>query len=201
VSDTNPLETHADGRRRPASAIWACAVVLGVLALLVVLVAYRANPFYSAVTDTKELPRASIESIGQFKFPPGAADIQSHYLSWLDFTLDVRFTIPPNEVDELIASTRIRRPLSTTRIPAPFGGDAAGGAVPAGLRHFEAGESEPEPESASTAPDVRAAADVVPDAGPRRSATRPATRPAVQQFIVIDKTDPHAYKVSLHVRG
>jgi hypothetical protein len=164
------------------------AIGSGVVAVIIVLRALGAASFHAAVTDISSLSPAQIESIGQFKFPAGARNIRSRYVSWMDFTLRVSFTLPPTELDALLRTVQIRQPLSTTEIPfelsQPDGWWAPG--VPSS---FEAG---------SNVSDLIGPGFGGDDAS--ESGT-PTSRPDVRQFILIDKSNPQLYKVWFLVSG
>jgi hypothetical protein len=130
---------------------------------------------YRMTTDTESLTMLQLESVGGFKFPPGTASVRSRYVSWMDFSLHLRFTIPPDQLDALLDGADIQRPLSSTQIPPQFprdGGDLSWW-TPGTPASFEAGSSTP-----AAAP-----------------ATAPASAPAIHRYILIDKTDPKQFTI------
>jgi hypothetical protein len=159
-------------------------------ATVMLLRALGAAAFHAMVTDTESLTPARIEAVGHFKFPPGAANIRSRFVSWMDYSLNVSFTLPPAEVDALLATTLIQRPLSTTAIPHSHS-LSDGWWNPGTPAAFEAGVS---------GPDIHFVALTTMSVDDSESGA-PATRPAYQQFILIDKTNPQLYRVWLLITG
>lgn len=151
-------------------------LLLGFYALLTLL----SNAFPK--TEFESLSAAHVEAIGQFKIPPGTQNVRSYLCSWMDFELYVRFTIPPDQVDALLASTDIRGPLSSTVIYVPARGSPSWW-LPGTPAQFESGDNQ-----SALAPST------VPSSATSRSGV-PSTQPRVRQCILIDKTNPKSYVV------
>ena len=182
------MESRATFRRRwLVVTVVLVAVGSAAVAAIIVLRALGAAAIHSMVTDVSNLPPAQIESIGGFKFPPGARGIQSRYVSWLDFTLQVGFTLPPAEVDALLRTTQVPQPLSTTEIPFQLQ-QADGWFAPGVPPSFEAGANVPSSIGPAVVDDENGSAT-------------PTSRPDVRQYILIDKSNPQLYKVWIFVSG
>ena len=202
-----PNEPSTSGRRGGGGRWAPIAVVVTVVVVVVVVVvaagawialqAIGAASFHSATTDTESLSPQQIESVGGFRFPPGAAGIQSRYVSWLDSSLNVRFTLPPAEIDELLDSTQISRPLSQTQIPWSISQTAEEMSwwTPGAPARFEAGGSARDGFGTGSAAGSHDDSDSDSSSGPG------TTQPALRQFILIDKTNPQRYTIWLAVDG
>ena len=174
--------------RRVVAALAVCLVCVGLV--VIVLRVLGGLAFSQMVTDVETLTPAQIEAVGQFKVPPGAANIRSRSVSWLDYSLRVSFTLPPAEVGALLDSTRVRRPLSTTHIPFSLT-QSDGWWNPGAPASFEAGSSEPRMRVAQF--------EALEEAEEDAASSAPTTRPDTRQEILIDKTNPQLYKVWLLV--
>jgi hypothetical protein len=175
------------GRRILMMAVVLVAVGSAAVAVVIVLRALGAASFSGMVTDVSTLSPPQIESIGRFKFPPGARGIRSRYVSWMDFTLHVSFTLPPKEVDSLLRTTQIPQPLSTTEIPFQLSG-SDGWWTPGVPSSFEAGTNSPNSIGSV-------------DGDDETGSGAPTSRPEVRQFILIDKSNPLIYRVWILVSG
>ena len=149
-------------------------LVVGLFLLLVAILLgvqlVRSGGTFTMGPDTEALTTPEIEEIGELKFPPGAEDVRAHYDKGKDFILRVRFTIPPDQVDALIASTHVGTPLSASSIPYQFRWEERAKPwwkPPNRPARFLAGQFD----------------------GSR------ATRPVIYQSILNDQTDPNRYTV------
>lgn len=180
-----PLATWS----RRKQAFWIC-VTLACGAILLFFPYLLSMWEWSHVgTSTDALTPADVQSIGQLQLPPDIHNLSAHYDSWMDFDLYVRFDIAPNQVDELLKGTLIRRPLSTTQIQADFVAQSApvGWWVPGTPSRFEAGGSQDHFMHPMVATTMPLAVQATPPPA--------TTQAAVDQQILIDESNPTRYRV------
>jgi hypothetical protein len=67
-----------------------------------------------------DLPPDRVERAAAITLPPSAANLRSHYESFQDYIIHVRFDMDPADLDQLLASTHLELPLSSTAIPMGF---------------------------------------------------------------------------------
>lgn len=113
---------------------WAWLLVGGAALLLLGCVALGAlaywqrdlfNPFRILETDvTDQLPPAKVELAAAMTLPPSARNLHSHYESFQDSFIHVRFEIDAADLPALLASAHVGTALSSSTIPsdiaAPF---------------------------------------------------------------------------------
>ncbi len=148
---------------------WTLAVGTALCALVIALGVWAVHGFLEGM-DTETLTTQEIEQLGSLTLPPSATEVRAHYRQGMDYILNVRFRIDPRDLDALIDSTSIRRPLSTTAFPLEldtFSSDKPWW-NPGRPASFLAGDND----------------------------TRPTTQPSgPYQRLLIDTTDPASYLV------
>lgn len=150
-------------------AVGAGAVILFIAAAVLVT---RMPPMLG--TDTESVTVQQIEQIGAVRLPRSLTNLRARLQSFQDFSLQARFSIPADDLDELIDGLQIPRPLSTTDIPwhlATRGGAGSTWWTPGKPAVFESGSNAP--------------------------GSQPTTQPAIYRYLLIDKTDPQQYVVWL----
>jgi hypothetical protein len=60
---------------------------------------------------------AWVQKISRFKYPPSAIIHDASYNGLQGWTANTSFSMPPQELDQFIASTPIKRPLAETGLP------------------------------------------------------------------------------------
>jgi hypothetical protein len=154
-------------RRRLPRYVWGLLIAVVCLVLVpVVYMAYLAATGNLLGTTTESLTQQQIESIGYFKLPPGSRNLRSHYEGFQDFYLRIRFTIPPDQVNTFLQSTRISQPLSKQDASGVVTGSGPSWWIRTLPANFEAG-----------------------------GCSNPTTQPFIWHDILIDETNPQEYVV------
>jgi hypothetical protein len=156
--------------------VWGLLIAAGCLALaLATCLAYLAATGNLLGTTTESLAPKQIEAVGQFKLPPGATNLQARYISVFAFILETRFAIPPDQLRALLDTTHIPQPLSANGIDASFLSSGPDWWIKTAPARFEAGQS--------------------------KHANNATTQPIVDQYILIDETNPREYVVWFRAIG